>query len=193
MQKIGESDTLIEDFDLFYRAQLMDWKFRYFVDLENPANLPSIMQSFQSQQFRWYKGSIHTVIKFIPKIIKANLPFLMILGVEISISNTKAFLEALLDKKSTFERISKYKIESKYDSLSQRQKYFQKLNSIIVVECIFFLYCILTAYYAYQNQKYLIIPFFIYTIGFLYVVFLSVIQNFTLRFVYLFKRFTMEL
>ncbi len=69
-----ESDTLTEDFDLSYRAELVGWKFRYFMDIENPAELPSTIQSFKSQQFRWCKGSIQTAIKLIPMILKAKLP-----------------------------------------------------------------------------------------------------------------------
>lgn len=67
-----QSDTLTEDFDLSYRAELAGWKFRYFKDIVNPAELPSTMSSFKAQQFRWCKGSIQTAFKLIPRILRSN-------------------------------------------------------------------------------------------------------------------------
>ncbi len=67
-----QSDTLTEDFDLSYRAELAGWKFRYFKDVVNPAELPATMSAFKSQQFRWCKGSIQTAMKLIPRIWKSN-------------------------------------------------------------------------------------------------------------------------
>ena len=49
-------DTLTEDLDLSYRAQLKDWEFKYLVDVESPAELPIIISAARSQQFRWNKG-----------------------------------------------------------------------------------------------------------------------------------------
>lgn len=51
-----ESDTLTEDLDLSYRAQLKNWKFKYLVDVETQAELPVIISAARSQQFRWNKG-----------------------------------------------------------------------------------------------------------------------------------------
>ncbi len=67
-------DTLTEDLDLSYRAQLKGWKFRFVDDLETPAELPVEMNSFRSQQFRWTKGAAETSKKLLPSIIKADLP-----------------------------------------------------------------------------------------------------------------------
>ncbi|NNE42681.1 MAG: glycosyltransferase, partial [Gemmatimonadetes bacterium] len=52
-----EHDTLTEDLDLSYRAQLAGWKFVYLRDVTCPSELPVDMRSFKSQQFRWMKGS----------------------------------------------------------------------------------------------------------------------------------------
>ena len=51
-----EGDTLTEDLDLSYRAQLKDWKFKYLENVETPAELPVVISAARSQQFRWNKG-----------------------------------------------------------------------------------------------------------------------------------------
>ena len=51
-----EGDTLTEDLDLSYRAQLKDWKFKYLEGVETPAELPVAISAARSQQFRWNKG-----------------------------------------------------------------------------------------------------------------------------------------
>lgn len=66
-------DTLTEDFDLSYRAELKDWKFQYLQDVVCPAEVPATMNAYKSQQFRWCKGSIQTALKLIPSIFQANL------------------------------------------------------------------------------------------------------------------------
>jgi cellulose synthase/poly-beta-1,6-N-acetylglucosamine synthase-like glycosyltransferase len=68
-------DTLTEDMDLSYRAQLRGWKFVYLKDLVSPAELPVEMNAFKSQQFRWAKGSIQCAKKLLPTIFKSQAPF----------------------------------------------------------------------------------------------------------------------
>jgi len=68
-------DTVTEDLDLSYRAQLRGWKFIYLPEIVAPAELPVEMDSFKSQQYRWAKGSIQTAVKLLPKILKAKIPF----------------------------------------------------------------------------------------------------------------------
>lgn len=67
-------DTLTEDMDLSYRAQLKGWEFIYLTDLVSPAELPVEMNSFKSQQFRWAKGSIQVAKKLLPTILKSDVP-----------------------------------------------------------------------------------------------------------------------
>jgi len=66
-------DTLTEDLDLSYRAQLKGWKFLYLPDLVVPGELPVDMNGFKSQQHRWAKGSIQTAKKIIPQILSSDL------------------------------------------------------------------------------------------------------------------------
>ena len=69
-----QSDTLTEDLDLSYRAQLRGWKFKYLTDVTSPAELPAEVNALKSQQFRWTKGAIETARKMIPEVWKSNIP-----------------------------------------------------------------------------------------------------------------------
>src|SRR5216117_1801208 len=69
-----QADTLCEDLDLSYRAQLAGWKFIFLPDVVTPAELPVDMNGFKSQQHRWTKGSIQTCKKLLPEIWRIKLP-----------------------------------------------------------------------------------------------------------------------
>jgi cellulose synthase/poly-beta-1,6-N-acetylglucosamine synthase-like glycosyltransferase len=70
-----QHDTLTEDLDLSYRAQLKGWRFIFLPDVVSPAEVPVEMNSFKSQQHRWAKGSIQTCLKLMPKILRSEQPF----------------------------------------------------------------------------------------------------------------------
>ncbi|MCW5981660.1 MAG: glycosyltransferase [Bryobacteraceae bacterium] len=70
-----EHDTLTEDSDLSYRAQLKGWKFAYVPTLECPSELPVETYSFQVQQSRWAKGLTQCAMKLLPRILRAPVPF----------------------------------------------------------------------------------------------------------------------
>ncbi len=67
-------DTLTEDLDLSYRAQMRGWKFIYLRDFTTPAELPAEMNALKAQQYRWTKGAIETAKKLLPAVWKADLP-----------------------------------------------------------------------------------------------------------------------
>jgi cellulose synthase/poly-beta-1,6-N-acetylglucosamine synthase-like glycosyltransferase len=69
-----QHDTLTEDLDLSYRAQLLGWQFIFLPDVLSPAEVPVEMTSFKSQQHRWAKGSIQTCLKLLPRILSSDLP-----------------------------------------------------------------------------------------------------------------------
>ena len=69
-----QHDTLTEDLDLSYRAQLRGWQFVFLQDLVAPAEVPVEMNGFKSQQHRWAKGSIQTCRKLLPRILTSKLP-----------------------------------------------------------------------------------------------------------------------
>src|ERR1700757_4021425 len=199
-----QHDTLTEDTDLSYRAQLKGWKFVYLQDVECPAELPVEMTAFKTQQARWAKGLIQVSKKILPKVFASDasrhqkveawyhltanlsyplmivlsvlllpamvirfyqgwfqmlyidlplfmastfsissfylvsqrelfprtwprallyLPFLMALGIGLTITNTRAVLEALVGKKSAFARTPKYRVENKKDKVGGAAKY----------------------------------------------------------------------
>ncbi len=71
-----EGDTLTEDLDLSYRAQLKNWKFKYLENVETPAELPVVISAARSQQFRWNKGGAENFRKTVWSVISAkNIPF----------------------------------------------------------------------------------------------------------------------
>ncbi|MBA2528195.1 MAG: glycosyltransferase [Pyrinomonadaceae bacterium] len=69
-----QHDTLTEDTDLSFRAQLMGWKFVYLLDEEAPAEIPVEINAFKAQQRRWAKGVMQVAIKLYPRIWLAPLP-----------------------------------------------------------------------------------------------------------------------
>jgi len=69
------ADTLTEDLDLSYRAQLKGWKFVFLNDVTSPAELPADINALKTQQFRWTKGAVETAKKILPAVLKADLPF----------------------------------------------------------------------------------------------------------------------
>ena len=69
-----QHDTLTEDTDLSFRAQLMGWKFVYLLDEEAPAEIPVEINAFKAQQRRWAKGVMQVGLKLYPRIWRARLP-----------------------------------------------------------------------------------------------------------------------
>jgi cellulose synthase/poly-beta-1,6-N-acetylglucosamine synthase-like glycosyltransferase len=69
-----QHDTLTEDTDLSFRAQLMGWKFVYLLDEEAPAEIPVEINAFKAQQRRWAKGVMQVGLKLYPRIVLAPLP-----------------------------------------------------------------------------------------------------------------------
>jgi cellulose synthase/poly-beta-1,6-N-acetylglucosamine synthase-like glycosyltransferase len=70
-----QHDTLTEDLDLSYRAQLRGWRFIYLPHVVAPAEIPVEMNAFKSQQHRWAKGSIQTALKLAPSLWRASVPW----------------------------------------------------------------------------------------------------------------------
>jgi cellulose synthase/poly-beta-1,6-N-acetylglucosamine synthase-like glycosyltransferase len=87
-----QHDTLTEDLDLSYRAQLAGWKFVFLTDVVTPAELPVDMNGFKSQQHRWTKGSIQTCKKLLPTIWRSDLPLLIKLEATGHLTSNFAYL-----------------------------------------------------------------------------------------------------
>jgi cellulose synthase/poly-beta-1,6-N-acetylglucosamine synthase-like glycosyltransferase len=253
-----EHDTLTEDTDLSYRAQLKGWKFIYLQDVECPAELPVEMTAFKTQQARWAKGLIQTSKKILPKVLKSDqplhvkleawyhltanlsyplmvllsvlllpamiirfyqgwfqmlyidlplfmastfsissfylvsqrelfpktwlrallyLPFLMALGIGLTVTNTRAVLEALRGKQSAFARTPKYRVETKKDKV-RAGNYRRGLGWVPWVELLIGGYFALTVYYAVINENFVTVPFLVlFVIGYWYTGLMSLLQG----------------
>jgi cellulose synthase/poly-beta-1,6-N-acetylglucosamine synthase-like glycosyltransferase len=253
-----QHDTLTEDTDLSYRAQLKGWKFIYRQDVECPAELPVEMTAFKTQQARWAKGLIQTGKKILPRVLKSDqpfrvkleswyhltanlsyplmvvlsvlllpamvirfyqgwfqmlyidvplflastfsissfylvsqrelfpktwprallyLPFLMALGIGLTVTNTCAVIEALIGKQTAFARTPKYRVESKKDRV-QAAKYRKRLGWVPWIEMLIGGYFALTVYYAVQNENYLTVPFLmLFVVGYWYTGLMSLLQG----------------
>jgi cellulose synthase/poly-beta-1,6-N-acetylglucosamine synthase-like glycosyltransferase len=91
-----QADTLTEDLDLSYRAQLRGWKFKYLADVTSPAELPAEVHALKSQQFRWTKGAIETARKMIPEVWKSNIPLRIKIHSTFHLTNNIVFPFILL-------------------------------------------------------------------------------------------------
>jgi len=253
-----QHDTLTEDTDLSYRAQLNGWKFLYLQDVECPAELPVEMTAFKTQQARWAKGLIQVSKKILPRVfisdaprsvkieawyhLTANLsyplmivlsvlllpamvirfyqgwfqmvyidlplfmastfsissfylvsqkelfpktwlrtflylPFLMALGIGLTITNTRAVLEALVGKQTAFARTPKYRVESKKDRVAAA-KYRKRLGWVPWLELLVGSYFALTVYYAIDNENYITVPFLLlFVIGYWCTGLMSLLQG----------------
>jgi len=69
-----QHDTLTEDLDLSYRAQMCGWRFVFVADAVAPAELPVEMGAFKTQQHRWAQGSVQTALKLLPRLLRSPLP-----------------------------------------------------------------------------------------------------------------------
>jgi cellulose synthase/poly-beta-1,6-N-acetylglucosamine synthase-like glycosyltransferase len=253
-----QHDTLTEDLDLSYRAQLRGWQFVFLSDVIAPAEVPVEMNGFKSQQHRWAKGSVQTCCKLLPAILRAPvplgvkaeaffhltanfnyplmcvlsvlmfpsmvirynmgwyemllidvplffaatfsvcnfymvcqreihrdwltrlkyLPFLMSIGIGLSINNTRAVVEALLNKQTEFTRTPKYRIEGDSDEWVGK-KYRQSVAVQPLIELALGLYFTMTVFYALANQIYGTVPFLVlFQIGFLYTGLVSIVQQY---------------
>ncbi len=253
-----QHDTLTEDLDLSYRAQLRGWRFVFVSDVIAPAEVPVEMNAFKSQQHRWAKGSIQTCRKLLGRILRSDaplsvkaeaffhltanfnyplmcvlsvlmfpsmvvrynmgwyemllidvplffaatfsvcnfymvcqreihpdwkarlryLPFLMSIGIGLSINNTRAVLEALFNRKSEFARTPKYRIEGAADEWVGK-KYRQSVAIQPLIELGLGLYFTSTVFYALANEIYGTVPFLVlFQIGFLYTGLVSLVQQY---------------
>jgi hypothetical protein len=87
-----QHDTLTEDLDLSYRAQMKGWKFIFLNDVVTPAELPVDMNGFKSQQHRWTKGSIQTCRKLLGPIWRSNQPLLIKIEATVHLTSNFAYL-----------------------------------------------------------------------------------------------------
>jgi len=92
-----EGDTLTEDLDLSYRAQLKNWEFKYLEDVETPAELPVVISAARSQQFRWNKGGAENFRKMLWRVLTSkNISVKTKLHGILHLLNSTMFLNVLI-------------------------------------------------------------------------------------------------
>ena len=87
-----QHDTITEDMDLSFRAQLKGWRFVYRPDVISPAELPQDFNSFKAQQFRWAKGSIQVARKLLFTVLRAPIPLKVKVEAFFHLTNNIAYL-----------------------------------------------------------------------------------------------------
>ncbi|MFT6273940.1 MAG: cellulose synthase/poly-beta-1,6-N-acetylglucosamine synthase-like glycosyltransferase [Halioglobus sp.] len=91
------ADTLTEDLDLSYRAQLKGWQLVYINDYGCPGELPGDMNAFKSQQHRWAKGGIQVMKKILPKVWRSKIKLKYKVEATFHLSNNLAYFIMLVD------------------------------------------------------------------------------------------------
>ena len=91
-----EADTLTEDLDLSYRAQMKNWKIKYLEEVTAPAELPAEINGLKSQQFRWMKGGAETAKKLLPKVWKSPIKWMQKLQATVHLLSSAVFIFVFL-------------------------------------------------------------------------------------------------
>jgi cellulose synthase/poly-beta-1,6-N-acetylglucosamine synthase-like glycosyltransferase len=129
-----EGDTLTEDLDLSYRAQLKNWKFKYLEDVETPAELPVIISAARSQQFRWNKGGAENFQKMAGRVLKAKgLPLRTKIHSLLHLLNSSMFLNVFIVAVLSIPMLY---IKNEYAHL---KNYFYAMSFFVISSIIFFI------------------------------------------------------
>ena len=110
------ADTLTEDLDLSYRAQLAGWKMQYVNNITCPGELPADMNAFKTQQYRWAKGGVQVMLKMLKTVWKAKIPFVKKLESTFHLSNNLAYLVMMLD--TLFFLLPSLYLRAQYDYIN---------------------------------------------------------------------------
>ncbi|WP_452229711.1 cellulose synthase family protein [Lacinutrix sp. MEBiC02404] len=129
-----EGDTLTEDLDLSYRAQLKNWKFKYLEDVETPAELPVVISAARSQQFRWNKGGAENFRKMMLKVVRSkNISTKTKVHGLLHLLNSTMFLNVLI---VAILSIPMLYIKNEYAHL---KPYFYVMSFFVISTLIFFI------------------------------------------------------
>ncbi|NQY00528.1 MAG: glycosyltransferase, partial [Flavobacteriaceae bacterium] len=129
-----EGDTLTEDLDLSYRAQLKQWEFKYLEDVTTPAELPVIISAARSQQFRWNKGGAENFQKMARRVITStSVPLKTKIHSVLHLLNSSMFLMIFL---VAILSIPMLYIKNEYAHL---KSYFYVMSFFIISSIIFFI------------------------------------------------------
>ena len=166
-----EGDTLTEDLDLSYRAQLKNWKFKYLEDVETPAELPIVISAARSQQFRWNKGGAENFKKMLWRVLKShNISAKTKVHGLLHLLNSTMFLNILI---VAILSIPMLYIKNEYLHL---KSYFIVMSFFIISTLIFFI----CYWFMYKNIYGSGLKNFVNYIG-MFFVFFSIAMGFSLH------------
>ena len=138
-----QPDTLTEDLDLSYRAQLRGWKFHYLEHVVSPAELPAVMNALKSQQYRWNKGAAECVVKNLPRVLRdPTLPLATKMHAVFHLMNSTIFISILGTALLSVPILM----------IKQEHPEFRMLFNVAVV--FTFALVVLTAFYAVAHKNY---------------------------------------
>jgi cellulose synthase/poly-beta-1,6-N-acetylglucosamine synthase-like glycosyltransferase len=166
-----EGDTLTEDLDLSYRAQLKNWKFKYLENVETPAELPIVISAARSQQFRWNKGGAENFRKMLWRVLKSeNISSKTKVHGLLHLLNSTMFLNVLIVAVLSIPMLY---IKNEYTHL---KPYFYVMSFFVVSSIIFFI----CYWFMYKNIYGSGFKNFIRYIG-MFFVFFSIAMGFSLH------------
>jgi cellulose synthase/poly-beta-1,6-N-acetylglucosamine synthase-like glycosyltransferase len=110
------ADTLTEDLDLSYRAQLAGWKMQYLNHVTCPGELPADMNAFKTQQYRWAKGGVQVMMKMLKTVWRAKIPVVKKFESTFHLSNNLAYLVMLVD--TLFFLVPSLYLRDQYDYMN---------------------------------------------------------------------------
>lgn len=129
-----EGDTLTEDLDLSYRAQLKNWKFKYLENIITPAELPVVISAARTQQFRWNKGGAENFQKMAKRVVSSDqLSFKSKIHGILHLLNSSMFLNVLI---VGILSIPMLYIKNEYEHL---KPYFYMMSFFVISSLIFFI------------------------------------------------------
>ncbi len=129
-----EGDTLTEDLDLSYRAQLKNWKFKYLENVQTPAELPVVISAARTQQFRWNKGGAENFRKMLWRILKnKNISAKTKIHGLLHLLNSTMFLNVLIVSVLSIPMLY---IKNEYTHL---KPYFYVMSFFVASTIIFFI------------------------------------------------------
>ena len=129
-----EGDTLTEDLDLSYRAQLKRWKFKFLEEVKTPAELPIIISAARSQQFRWNKGGAENFQKMVKRVLLNNdISIKTKIHSVLHLLNSSMFFMILLVAVLSIPMLY---IKNEYPHL---RSYFYMMSFFVVSSIIFFI------------------------------------------------------
>ncbi len=129
-----EGDTLTEDLDLSYRAQLKNWKFKYLENVHTPAELPVVISAARTQQFRWNKGGAENFRKMMWKVLKSkNISAKTKIHGLLHLLNSTMFLNVLIVAVLSIPMLY---IKNEYTHL---KPYFYVMSFFVISTIIFFI------------------------------------------------------